>query len=298
MTNLNDYEEFAPILKRLDKDLREVAKHLSPLEARFLVDTYYATQRDRIRTGNRFKRTLVDAEPNALISHIFKQHKTQEETIAVSLDVYTANHPIGQWLRSNVGIGPVLAAGLIGYIPIEKSRYAGQLWSFAGLNPMVTWQKGQKRPWNANLKVLCWKIGESFVKNQRGNGNERTYGQYYAQRKMFEVSRNERGLNAATAKELLAKFDWKDDTVAKAKLLEGKLSDGHIHARSKRFAVKLFLSHMHEVWWTHKFGERPELCYAIGKLGHKTYVPPLVEAPWMEGVPLRHPPHVVTSFDF
>jgi hypothetical protein len=301
MTNLNDYEEFAPILKRLDKDLREIAKRMSPLEARFMVDTYYAIQRDRIRTGNRYKRTLVDAEPNALISHIFKQAKTQEETIAVSLDVYTANHPVGSWLRSNIGIGPVIAAGLIGYIPIEKSRYAGQLWSFAGLNPTVVWKKGEKRPWNANLKVLCWKLGESFVKfsnTKDKDGNPiMNYGTFYQRRKVVEISRNERGLNAEIAKQLLEKFDWKNDTVAKAKLLEGKLSDGHIHARAKRYAVKLFLSHMHETWWTYVFGERPELCYPISKLGHKTYIPPLVEAPWMVGVPLKHPPGVVTGFD-
>ena len=54
----------------------------------------------------------------------------------------------------------------------------------------------------------------------------------------------------------------------------GHYSDGrlpppdHIHSRAKRYAVKLFLSHYHEIGYTLEFGIEPPNPYPIGVLGH------------------------------
>ena len=158
-----------------------------------------------------------------------------------------------------------------------------------------------KRPWNAALKTLCWKLGESFVKVQSNEAD--VYGKLYAQRKAEEIIKNEAGDFADQARAVLEKkklghstdaYKWyigrglaeqraearlknaktRDDPKDKGKgktqtWLDGKwvtkaaflkkytapeyfvqaLPPAHIHARAKRFAVKIFLSHFHEVWY-------------------------------------------------
>ncbi len=57
-------------------------------------------------------------------------------------------------------------------------------------------------------------------------------------------------------------------TEAYKSLIEGKLPPGQIDARSRRYAVKLFLSHLQLVWYEKHYGEKPPLPYPIAILGH------------------------------
>ena len=91
--------------------------------------------------------------------------ETLENSIKSALDKYSASHAVGAWARSVVGVGPVICAGLLAHIDITKAPTAGHIWNYAGLNPSVSWEKGQKRPWNAALKTLCWKLGEEAVRH-------------------------------------------------------------------------------------------------------------------------------------
>ena len=56
-----------------------------------------------------------------------------------------------------------ISAGLMANIDITKVQTAGQIQAFAGLDPTREWNKGEKRPYNARLKALCWKIGQCFI---------------------------------------------------------------------------------------------------------------------------------------
>lgn len=231
-------------VQRLSRDLRASAKTLTDKEARYLVDAYYQMQEDRIRDDAQI-RSMGD-EPHAVISYLSAQHATLEQQIKAALDRYSAAQPIGEWARATVGIGPVIAAGLIAHIDIHKAPTVSHIWRFAGLDPTVTWERGQKRPWNASLKVLCWKIGESFVKV---SGREDAhYGRVYVDHKAKLTAANEAGAFAEQCKAILAGKKWRGDTVAKAAYEAGKLPLGHVHARAKRYAVKLFLSHLHARW--------------------------------------------------
>ena len=50
--------------------------------------------------------------------------------------------------------------------------------------------------------------------------------------------------------------------------------------RARRKAVKLFLSHLHEVWfYIHTGGQRAPRPYAIEHLGHAHYIE-VPNAPW------------------
>jgi hypothetical protein len=165
------------------------------------------------------------------------------------------------------GIGPVIAAGLMAHIDITKCPTVGHIWRFAGLDPTLKWEKGQKRPFNGPLKTLCWKVGQSFMKFS--GQAECQYGAIYRERKQYEIERNEAGGNAAAAAEVLAA---KPNHAQRAIYATGKLSPAQIDARARRYAVKLFLSHMHAVWYEQHFGTEPPLPYpiAILKHAHKT----------------------------
>ena len=48
----------------------------------------------------------------------------------------------------------------------------------------------------------------------------------------------------------------------------------HIHARAKRFAVKIFISNLHEVWFEKHFGRPAPAPYPFAHLGHTHKIDP------------------------
>jgi len=260
----NDKRIEAPI-ERLSRDLKDAARTLSRDEARFLVDEYYTIQANRIREDAQVRSLSQSGEPHDVLRWFSRMSGSLEDQMKIALDRYSGAQPIGVWARSHLGIGPVIAAGLIAHIDIHKAETASDIWSFAGLNPSARWEKGQKRPWNASLKVLCWKLGESFVKVS-GNADA-FYGQLYKQRKDSEVARNEAGDFAAAARAALAAKRFRDDTTARKCYEAGKLPPAHVHARARRYAVKIFLSHFHGEWRRLE-GLPVREPYAVAILGH------------------------------
>ena len=258
MIELEELEVGLEPLARASKDLREAAKLLTPSEVRCVVDLYYTSQKLRIRGGNQAE--AMKAEPHALVGWVEAAFDRVETTIKTSMAIYTDTRRDGRWARSIRGIGPVLAAGLLAHIDISKAPTVGHIWRFAGLDPTVVWKKKQKRPWNADLKTLCWKVGQSFMKNRNRQGD--VYGQFYESRKALEVERNEAGTFAEQAKATLAAKDiTKKDTLAWYK--KGMLPPGRIELRAERYAAKLFLSHLHHVMYECHFGTAPPKPFVI-----------------------------------
>lgn len=322
-----DVEQEAISFSRLSKDIRDAAKTLSDREARYLVDLYYQLQEYRKAGANQVRSMAADEEPHVALAFFADQMRIMEKSVAGALDKYSAAQPLGEWARSIIGIGPVITAGLLAHIDIAKAPTAGHIWRFAGLDPTQSWEKGQKRPWNADLKMLCWKIGESFVKV---SGNEKSYyGKVYVDRKAMEIKRNDAvielshsmmmslldaarskvddsiladapspqkavidgeivtfykigemwygGGNAMHAHDKLVKFKIGKDTDAYASYSIGKLPPAHIHARAKRYAVKLFIAHYQEVGYRQMHNAEPPLPYPIAILGH-AHLKPASEA--------------------
>ena len=264
-----DAIELEPFV-RLDKDLKKAATTLTPDEARYLVDAYYQIQGYRIRFGNQIRALSESGEPHDLIRWMYSNTEGLEKNIQSALDKYSKSNVVGKWARSIIGIGPVLAAGLLAHIDITKAPTVGHIWSFAGLNPNASWEKGQKRPWNAELKVICWKIGESFVKVQ--NNERDVYGKLYVARKAQEQERNAAGAFAEQAA-LLVKKVGKETEAYKA-YSQGKLPPAHINERAKRYAVKMFLSHLHWVWYETEYGTLPPKPFVIEHMGHTDLLKP------------------------
>lgn len=249
-------------IARMSKDMRQAAATMSEQEARYLVDAYYIIQDMRIRSANQVR--SMNDEPCSVLHWVFGNMEVVEGQIKGALGRYASGHPVGQRMLEVVGIGPVIAAGLLAHIDITQAPAAGAIWRFAGLDPTMVWEKGKKRPWNATLKTLCWKIGESFVK-QSGRDNA-YYGHLYISQKEKYLAKNEAGgfKEAALAK---ASKVGKGTDAYKA-YSQGKLPPAHIHAMAKRYAVKMFLSHIFEFWFEWHHGRPAPLPFPIAHHDH------------------------------
>jgi hypothetical protein len=158
----------------------------------------------------------------------------------------------------------------------EHSRHAWRLAAAAindsgKITPTSLAAALARRPYNADLKVLCWKIGDSFVKTSGINAGY--YGSVYRNRKAQEVSKNNRHEFADQAAQSLATRRITDAKL-RATYEAGLLPPGRLELRARRYAVKLFLSH----WWTKayeaEYGEEPPKPYPIAYLGHSHYIAP------------------------
>jgi len=330
-----DAEEFLGSIDKLTRDLKNATVTLSEREVRFLVDAYYAMQRDRIRAAHQNRTLAAGNEPHEILGWLTSQRTQLEKQIARALDAYSDSVYAGQWARSIVGIGPIIAAGLVAHFDITKAPTAGHFWRIAGLDPTSIWlgkdkseelllnclaehghgrskiipepvfllacqrvninpinmrarltdEHGKidmsfakvsaafaKRPWNAGLKTLMWKLGESFVKVSN-NPND-VYGKVYAQRKLLESQRNGDGLYAEQAAEALRRRRYGADTEARKHYEAGHLPPARIHLRSQRYAVKLFVAHLHHVMYEIHFRSPPPKPYIIQHGGHTHFIAP------------------------
>ena len=350
-------------MARLTGDQREAAATLEKEEVRYLVDNYYVMQENRKRADNQVRAMSENGEPSAVIQWQARMAHILEQQIQLALNIYSRNNPLGQWARSNKGIGPVTTSGLLAHIDLERATTAGKIWRFAGLDPTITWYSSaaakqfvreaitgrptyesvaalasslgrnpealwrdaryngpnnpplqrttaervakalSRRPWNASLKTLCWKIGESFTKVC--NHEDAFYGHIYRDRKNLEWERNlvgqfsdqaasgaERVGNSTIAyrwysaqyqadavRELMenavstAVWDQRLDRV-EAGTGTPMLPPGHIHSRAKRYAVKLYLAHFHEMGYRLVLNREPPVPYPIAHMDHADRINP------------------------
>jgi hypothetical protein len=314
-------------LVRLRRDVRKAAEGLTSGQARFLVDTYYQIQQFRIEAAGQQRAATVAQEPIEFVKWVTGVMTIFEGSIKSALESYANAQIPGRWAMSIVGIGPVIAAGLLAHIDIRKARTAGAIWRFAGLDPSNEWMSAEqartlvgemwtgdpdadvvtiatrlkrrldsfqrlaadrktgkitktslekaaaRRPWNARLKVLAWKIGESFVKQQAHASD--FYGKLYVQRKAQEALRNEEGRFADQAAAILKRKRIGKDTIAYSWYIQGKLPPAQIHARAKRWAVKLFLAHYQHVAFEATMGTPPPKPYVLTHVpGHQDHILP------------------------
>ena len=227
----------------LSRDLKRASDSMEEDEARFMVDAYYMMQEQRKASSNQLR--SMDAEPHDVLQWLVYNSNRMENQIKSALDVYTDGNKLSQWSKSVFGINRVLSAGLLAHIDIDKAKSPASIWRFAGLDPTVSWNKGEKRPWNAELKTLCWKIGDSFVKTK--NKPKDFYGHLYQDRRDFEDAENEAGNYAEEAEKQLTQKNYGKNTEAYKIYSTGKLPPNHMFSRSKRWTVKLFLSHYWQV---------------------------------------------------
>jgi len=267
-----DVEFLTPeVDKRLDKDLILKSGMLDQRQAGALVDYYYRIQEHRIALGNQVASILYDEDDSLLIEFYHKQIMTVEKSIVPALKNYAEAHAVGRWSLAQLGIGPILAAGLLAHIDITKAPTVGHIWRYAGLDPTSKWEKGQKRPWNAELKTICWKIGQSFVKVS--GKDDAFYGKLYVQDKERRMAKNEAGDYAELAARTLAEKNIQHKETRQM-YESGKLPQSRILSQAARYSTKLFLAHWHEVAYRDHYNAEPPKPYIIEHGGHAHYIAP------------------------
>lgn len=259
-------------ISRLHKDVLAASALLGRREARYLVDAYYTIQDYRKAASSQERALAAGDEPHAIITWLAAQMCALETQVKRVLGKWAETHPVGRWSMSICGIGPVISAGLLAHIDITRAPTVGHIWRFAGLDPTLKWEKGNKRPWNAALKVLCWKIGESFVKVK--SKKDDIYGKIYIARKDLEIAKNNERAFADQADRILRERKIGKTTEAYKWYSQGMLPPAQIHARAKRYALKLFLSHWHHAAHVHHYGTAPPMPYVIEHGGHAHYIAP------------------------
>lgn len=134
-------------------------------------------------------------------------------------------------------------------------------------------------PYNAFLKKTCYLIAQSFVMN-KDKGS--LYGRVYMDRKAVEIKKNEKGLYREQALKSLEENNFKNKEVIQ-RLQSGKLTDLHIENRARRYAVKLFISHLFEQMWIEENGTQPPNPYILeygDEFEHNGYIEPEVPYIW------------------
>lgn len=273
MTTTETEPVAAPIepLAKLARDVRAGGALLGRDEARFLVSLYYDLQEHRIALAGQERSLSAAEKPTDVVHHFAEQMGSLERQMVSVLDPFTQASEVGRWSRRQHGVGPIIAAGLLAHIDIERAPTVGHIWRFAGLDPTVKWGKGEKRPWNADLKVLCWKLGDSFVKV---SGSEKAfYGHLYRARKEQEVAKDAAGDFAEQAARSLEERKIVDKDL-RATYESGHLPAGRLDLRARRYSCKLFLAHWHAVAYREHYGTEPPLPYPIAHMGHAHMINP------------------------
>lgn len=104
-------------------------------ELRTLVDQYDGIQRQRIAASNRAD--AIDGGNDVGDSEMYRgladRMKALEDEIAKNFKAEVEAHPVGLWLLAVRGIGPTMAAKVIGHVAdIGRFNTASKLWRYAG----------------------------------------------------------------------------------------------------------------------------------------------------------------------
>lgn len=193
-------------------------------------------ERTRIMNGNRI--SAITREYGSSLPEldvIAEQLKLVEHAAELSLKRAWRRHPLAAWAKDYPGIGEKLIARLVAEIgdPGERPNPA-KLWAYCGIgDPKRKRAKGMTQEeafklGNPHAKKICWLIGESFVKTNKGPGREA----YDAARAKYADRVHETACIRCgpAGKPAPPGSPW---------------SLKHQHEAAKRYAVKMFLK---ELW--------------------------------------------------
>ena len=133
-----------------------------------------------------------------------------------------------------------------------------------GTTGMQAWLSA--RPWNDNMKsfsLFCF--GETQVKfSDIAKYPKSYYGPLFAAKKQEMLMKNEAGELRHMAQREIARCEADPSLLAKMKekgrwayWQDGKLCPQHLHEYPRRWMVKLFISHLHEVMYWDYYGKAP-----------------------------------------
>ena len=213
---------------------------------RVLVDLReHVLQKQRIALGNRLSAIergvdVVDENTARIIEHFYDSFEALEGDADSEIKALVRELEIVQAMVSVKGVGPMLSARVISMIDITLVDHVSALWKWAGYAVVEGKadgpRKGEKITYNPRLKKAVYLVGDSFIKSRS------PYRDIYDK-----------------AKE---KYERDPD-----------LSKMHIHRRAARKMVKLWLSHLWQVWRELE-GLPVENAYVHQHMNHTTIITP------------------------
>lgn len=228
---------------------------------------------DRIAHSNRIEQLIRDGKNiPAIHNFLLDTAKNTEAKLNKEIKAFVKSHPVGLWCLTNQGLGPIMTAKLLTTFDVSKET-AGKWWAFAGLCPGQKKVKGQKTNYSPRAKTLCFLVSKSFVLTS--NKQNAYYGEVYKMRKDYETNRNMLGHYKDQALQIYNATKWTKESITKVSYKNGLLPKAHIIARSARYTVKLFLSHLHQVY--REYADLPvPLPYVMGipNSPHTRFIPP------------------------
>lgn len=115
-------------MKRAPVDIPPISKEvvlqagkLTNPEARFLVSQYYDMQNMRKRADMQI-RHLGDKVLPTLLQYTADSAAMIEAQLVKGLKNFAESDPVGLWMLAQDGVGPVIAAGMLAHLDIEKAR--------------------------------------------------------------------------------------------------------------------------------------------------------------------------------
>lgn len=216
--------------------IKVLSRHEVAEQLRQLSRLYVNAQKYRNKYTNMFfgKSPYLDNSIEDWGSYFKREavkHLDMESDLVKKISKLLSQHPWYVWLKDIKGVGPVIAASIIGeldgsrYESIEKEskktlpKFLGygrsfestaDLWSYAGWGirdgKAMKRKIGEQASWNKYLKLTCYKFIESTIKS-RG-----TYRKCYDDRKEYEQKNHP------------------------------DLTKMHIENRARRYVIKKFLS--------------------------------------------------------
>jgi hypothetical protein len=224
----------------------EVKIPLKDNPLRTLVDTRQSIQRDRIRFGNRINAIergadVVESSTMNILEGWNNRFEELEKEADENIRLVSGDYPIIERLTNIKGVGSLLASRLVSPIDIYKDDTVSSLWRYCGFGTKdgvsERMKKGEKLHYNKNLKPVCYLIATSFLKSKSPYSVI-----YYEAKEYYAENRPE----------------W---------------TKMHVHFASMRKMIKIFLSHLWQVWRDME-GLPTTMPYIIGKNGHSHYIKP------------------------
>lgn len=202
-----------------------------------LVDATLAIEKVRVQAQVRISHLKRNKKKSPDTDELFQRISALEKWVDGKIADHLKSHPAYPWFSKIKGIGNENIAKVVGLIDIEKDDTISSLWSFAGYAPgKDKRQKGQKLPYCAPLRTMCYRTGTSLL---RAKGK---YYERYLEYKEFYEKRAEHQGQAIVPASKLPKRDGKKTETDKF------ISEGHIHALAFRKMIKDFLAALWITW--------------------------------------------------
>lgn len=209
----------------------------------FLADIIDDMEQTRIRNSNRLfalksdpnKFGAIDPRSLAALTGAVDQSAASEKMLVKELEMAMAAHPLGPFVKSQLGLGLKTVARFIGGVgdiywhpKHDRPRRLGELWALCGLHvvngvaPSRT--KGMQSNWNDNLRKRAFIMATGCVKQLKS-----------PYRAVYDDAR-EKHANAVHAQPCR-----RCGPSGKPAEAGSELSDGHKHARAMRAVMKAII---------------------------------------------------------